>query len=323
MSRLHQSNDDDRIKKAATSLGKHAPLDELQETKGRAVEKSSAEKFKTGDLPCKNVCGKPGSFAKKQRDVDLSSIRLSHLHQSNAEDRIEKAATMLGKCTPLDELRETKGRVDASLLTILEARIETFQASKELSAQAKGCDDLPKRTKFCHTRDMCVSDLFKTNFLAQSSTCPGLVDHLRQAGDLGAFQSLHTEEHNNEAFPLIKKEVIFTAEAIQSSSIIAPFSAEFEKLEKKNVASSDLHSTEQTRQNMKILDLKRHVSLLKSSLALKDGELDSIVVALSERKKACLRIEHEFADLSQSYDKLLSKFETFQENTKESELSSK
>ncbi|CAL2253669.1 unnamed protein product [Prunus armeniaca] len=317
LSRLHQSNGEDRTENAATSLGKRAPLDELQETKGRSVAK-----FKTGDLPCKNVYVKPGSFAEKQRDADLYSRSLSHLHQSNDEDRIEKAATSLGKSTPLDELQETKGKADARLLTLLEARIEAFQTSKELSARAKGCDDLPKRTKSCLIRDVYVSDLFKTNFLARSSTCHGLVDHLRQAGDLGTFPSLRAEEYNNEALALIKNDVIFAPEAIQSSSIIAPFFAEFEKLEKKNAALSDLLLTEQTSQNMKILDLKRHVSLLKSSLALKDGELDSLDAALSERKEACLRIEHEFADLSQNYDKLLLKFETFQENTKESELSS-
>ncbi|CAL8150727.1 unnamed protein product [Prunus armeniaca] len=322
LSRLHQSNDEDRTEKAATSLGKRAPLDELQETKGRSVEKSSAAKFKTGDLPCKNVYAKLGSFAEKQRDADLYSRSLSHLHQSNDEDRIEKVATSLGKSTPLDELQETKGKADARLLTLLEARIEAFQTSKELSARAKGYDDLPKRTKSCLIRDVYVSDLFKTNFLARSSTCHGLVDHLRQAGDLGTFPSLRAEEYNNEALALIKNDVIFAPEAIQSSSIIAPFFAEFEKLEKKNAALSDLLLTEQTSQNMKILDLKRHVSLLKSSLALKDGELDSLDAALSERKEACLRIEHEFANLSQNYDKLLLKFETFQENTKESELSS-
>ncbi|PQM37400.1 uncharacterized protein Pyn_02723 [Prunus yedoensis var. nudiflora] len=164
-----------------------------------------------------------------------------------------------------------------------------------------------------------MSDLLKTNFLASSSACAELVNHLWQAGDLGTFPSLSPEEQKNEALGLLQKGLIFAAETIHNSSITAPFSAEFEKLEKKNGTLSELLSTEQTRQNMKISDLKRQVSQLKSSNALKDGKINSLAIALSERKEACLRIEHEFADLSQSYDKLLSKFETFQENTKDDE----
>ncbi|CAL9025583.1 unnamed protein product [Prunus brigantina] len=44
------------------------------------------------------------------------------------------------------------------------------------------------------------------------------------------------------------------------------------RLDKKNTALTDLLSTEQKRHEMKILNLKRNMSLLKSSLTLKDFE---------------------------------------------------
>ncbi|KAI5311332.1 hypothetical protein L3X38_000053 [Prunus dulcis] len=114
-----------------------------------AMLKSSVEKFKISDLPCKDVCAKPGSSAEKQKAADFPHRSLSRLHQSNDEDRTEKAATSLGKHEPLAKLQETKGRADAALLTPLEARIAVVNVEKEFPARSNDSDDLPQRTKFC------------------------------------------------------------------------------------------------------------------------------------------------------------------------------
>lgn len=59
--------------------------------------------------------------------------------------------------------------------------------------------------------------------------------------------------------------------------------------------------------------------MLKSSLALKDGELDSTIAALNQQKKNYLLLEREFDDLSQSHDKLLIMFDAFWKDTQKSE----
>lgn len=62
-------------------------------------------------------------------------------------------------------------------------------------------------------------------------------------------------------------------------------------------------------------DLKREVSLLKSSLALKNGEFDSTIVVLNHQNEKCLLHERKIDDLAQSHDKLLSKFDVFWKDT--------
>lgn len=61
---------------------------------------------------------------------------------------------------------------------------------------------------------MCSPDLLNSNFLGSSYACVGLVDHMRQVGDLGSFPSLSPEEKKNEALAKLQKEVIFATEAI-------------------------------------------------------------------------------------------------------------
>ncbi|CAL8167527.1 unnamed protein product [Prunus armeniaca] len=93
-----------------------------------------------------------------------------------------------------------------------------------------------------------------------------------------------------------------------------------EELEKKNATLADLLSSEQARHEIETLDLKKEISLLKSSLALKDGELDSTIAAFNQQKKNYLLLEREFDDLSQSHDKLLSMFDAFRKDTQKSEV---
>ncbi|CAL8085943.1 unnamed protein product [Prunus armeniaca] len=64
---------------------------------------------------------------------------------------------------------------------------ESFAQAK-ISTSARG--DGPKVDKPSSIWDACISDLLNTNFLLSSFACVGLVDHLRQVGDLGIFSSL-------------------------------------------------------------------------------------------------------------------------------------
>ncbi|CAL2228791.1 unnamed protein product [Prunus armeniaca] len=101
---------------------------------------------------------------------------------------------------------------------------ESFAQAK-ISTSARG--DGPKVDKPSSIWDACISDLLNTNFLLSSFACVGLVDHLRQVGDLGIFSSL--------------------SPAIWSSFAITISSAQLVKLEKRNDALIGLHSTEQLR----------------------------------------------------------------------------
>lgn len=65
-----------------------------------AMLKSLVKKSKVGDLPCKDVGDRSGSSTEKQRAIDLSHKNLGCLHQSKEEDRIEKAASLLGRYAP-------------------------------------------------------------------------------------------------------------------------------------------------------------------------------------------------------------------------------
>lgn len=69
-----------------------------------AMLKSSVEKSKAGDLPCKDVGAKSGSSVKKQIAIDLSHKNSGRLHQSKEEDRTKKAASLLGRRTPSAEI---------------------------------------------------------------------------------------------------------------------------------------------------------------------------------------------------------------------------
>ena len=84
---------------------------------------------------------------------------------------------------------------------------------RKSSARAKGSSLAsvvdPKANKSSPAGDVCASDLLKTNFLSNPSPYVELVDHIRQAGDLGTFSSLSLEKQRESTFHLIKKRIGF------------------------------------------------------------------------------------------------------------------
>lgn len=74
-------------------------------------------------------------------------------------------------------------------------------------------------------RDEHVSDLLKLNFLSSLFACAKLADRVHQASDLGTFLSISLEKQNKAIMHLLQKMIVFTAETIQNSSVVAPFSA--------------------------------------------------------------------------------------------------
>ncbi|KAI5313638.1 hypothetical protein L3X38_042814 [Prunus dulcis] len=62
------------------------------------------------------------------------------------------------------------------------------------------------------------------------------------------------------------------------------------------------------------------MSLLKSSLGLKDSQLDSSTTSLHEREEAYPRLKYEFANMTHSYDKLIAKCNAYQEAAKGSKF---
>ncbi|CAL8174062.1 unnamed protein product [Prunus armeniaca] len=127
------------------------------------------------------------------------------------------------------ESQAVKRGVDSVSLTPLEIRLAEAKRMRESYAQAKCSSPAlavdPKANKFSSAGDACVSDMLKTNFLSNPSSCAELVDHIRQAGDLGTFSSLSLEKQRESTFHLIKKGLVFAAETIQNSSTVAPSSA--------------------------------------------------------------------------------------------------
>ncbi|KAI5313637.1 hypothetical protein L3X38_042813 [Prunus dulcis] len=101
--------------------------------------------------------------------------------------------------------------------------------ARESSAQVKGSTsaqtDGLKVDKLRSAGDVSVSNLLKTNFLSSLFACPKLVDHLRQARNLGTFSSLSLEKQNDAVTDLLQKGVSSAAEAIRSSSHVAPYIA--------------------------------------------------------------------------------------------------
>ncbi|KAI5312824.1 hypothetical protein L3X38_041998 [Prunus dulcis] len=80
--------------------------------------KSSVEKSKVGDLPCKDVGAKSGSSTEKQRAIDLSHKNSGCLHQSKEEDRIEKAASLLGSIVMTASMSQLRGSLDPSQIEL-------------------------------------------------------------------------------------------------------------------------------------------------------------------------------------------------------------
>ncbi|CAL8151499.1 unnamed protein product [Prunus armeniaca] len=173
------------------------------------------------------------SSAERQRDVDIPPRSSSRLHRSKDEDRSGRSAY-----DPAVEPWAVKRGVDSVSLTPLEMKLAEAKKMRESSARAKGSSSAtavgPKVDKSNSAGDACVSDLLKTNFLLNPSSCAELVDHIRQAGDLDTFSSLSLEKQREATFHLIQKGLVFAAETIRNSSDVAPSSAQLSELEKKN-----------------------------------------------------------------------------------------
>ncbi|PQM35869.1 uncharacterized protein Pyn_22153 [Prunus yedoensis var. nudiflora] len=86
---------------------------------------------------------------------------------------------------------------------LLKVRVVCISQKIEVEAGASAVD--PKVNKSSPVRDVCVSDLLKTNFLSNPSSCAELVDHIRQAGDLGTFSSLSLENQREVSLHLLQK----------------------------------------------------------------------------------------------------------------------
>lgn len=93
----------------------------------------------------------------------------------------------------------------------------------------------------------------------------------------------------------------YAIKVIRSSSTVT-HSSELEKLEKKNVALTDLLSIERKYFETKISNLKRNLFLLENSFTLKDGEFTCTAVALHDKNEAYDCLDHEFTNMIHSYD---------------------
>ncbi|CAL8163990.1 unnamed protein product [Prunus armeniaca] len=181
--------------------------------------------------------------AERQRDADIPPRNSSHLHRSKDGDRSGKSAH-----DPAVESWAVKCGVDSVSLNPLEMRLAKAKRMRESSARAKGSSPAsavdPKANKSSLAGDACVSDLLKTNFLSNPSSCAELVYHIRQAGDLGTFSSLSLEKQRETTFHLIQKGLVFTTETIQNSSVVAPSSTQLSELDKKNAELASQFSAE-------------------------------------------------------------------------------
>ena len=183
------------------------------------LPESPADTLENHDMFREAARARPSS-AERQRDADIPPRSSSRLHRSKDGDRNRKSAH------------------DPESLTPLEMKLAEAKKMRESSARAKGSSSTsavgPKVNKPSSVGDACVSDLLKTNFLSNPSSCAELVDHIRQAGDLGTFSCLSLEKQREASFHLIQKGLIFAAETIRNSSAVAPSSAQLSELEKKN-----------------------------------------------------------------------------------------
>ncbi|KAL6283864.1 hypothetical protein ACE6H2_014793 [Prunus campanulata] len=318
-----------RAKDDASPLRKKPRLPSAEKTQARSAPSSSArvEKTQAGSIPSSSakvkhlvradsrkvgenhdllheVVRARSRSTEHQRDADIPHQSSSHPHQLVVETRAAKRG------------------VDSTSLTSLQARLAEAKKMRESSARAKGSSSVsavdPKVNKSSPAGDARVSDLLKTNFLSNPSSCAELVDHIRQAGDLGTFSSLYLENQREVAFHLLQKGLIFAAQTVQNSFAVAPSSAQLSELEKKNVELASKLFTEQARCEKKTSDLRAMISELKSSLAEKDSELNSSAADLVSRKDAFFRLERKNADISLSYEKLLARFRAHHESAERS-----
>ncbi|CAL2246525.1 unnamed protein product [Prunus armeniaca] len=264
--------------------------------KGRlmsSLRELKPDEFGDRDMLSKVVRARSSSLVERQRDAD-APFRNSSL----------------------------KHGVDSTSQIPLEVRLAEARKARESSARTKGSSVTsatdPKVDKSSPVGDAGVSDLLKTQFLSSPSSCAELVDQIRQAGDLGTFSSLSLEKQKEATLHLLQKGIVFAAETIRNSSVVAPSSVQLSELEKKNAELVSKLSAEQTRYEKKTSDLRAMISELKSSLAEKDSELNSFAADLASRKDAYFHLEHKNADISHSYDKLLARLHAYHESAEES-----
>ncbi|KAI5313021.1 hypothetical protein L3X38_042195 [Prunus dulcis] len=163
---------------------------------------------------------------------------------------------------------------------------------------------------------MAGAEMLKMNFLSSSSTCVELVDHNHQARDFDTFSSFSLEKQKEAVVTFLQKGEVFTVEAIQNSYADAPSSVQLNELEKNNVDLTGKFSTELIRHEMKMSEIKESMFVQKTSLAKKDSELKSSIAALHGCNKVYFILECKNVDISQSYDKLLAKFDTYHKAAK-------
>ncbi|CAL2271554.1 unnamed protein product [Prunus armeniaca] len=250
--------------------------------------KPLADELGGHDLLREVVRARSSSPVERQRDADVPPRSSGRLHQSKSGGRCGRFAHPSNRHDPTVESRAIKHGVDSTSQIPLEVRLAEARKARESSARTKGSSATsatdPKVDKSSPARDAGVSDLLKTQFLSSPSSCAELVDQIRQAGDLGTFSSLSLEKQREATLHLLQKGVVFAAETIRNSSVVAPSSVQLSELEKKNAELVSKLSAEQTRYEKKTSDLRAMISELKSSLAEKDSELNLLLLTWQVKK---------------------------------------
>ncbi|CAL9024994.1 unnamed protein product [Prunus brigantina] len=103
--------------------------------------------------------------------------------------------------------------------------------------------------------------------------------------------------------------MIFVVGAMRNLCVVAPSFALLDEL-MKNTDLTDKPSNERIFHDARMFEMKESMSMLKSSLGQKVGELKSLMANLLERKETYFCLEHKYASLAQNRDKLLVKFDT-------------
>ncbi|CAL2247521.1 unnamed protein product [Prunus armeniaca] len=153
----------------------------------------STDKLENHDI-LREAARARSSYVERQRDADIPPRSSSRLPRSKDGHRSRRSAHDLAV-----ESRAIKRGVDSVSLTPLEVRLAEDKKMRASSAQAKGSSVSavdPKVNKSSPAGDACVSDLLKTDFLSNPSSCAELVDH-----------------------------IFFVAETIRNSYAVAPSSA--------------------------------------------------------------------------------------------------
>ncbi|CAL9019171.1 unnamed protein product [Prunus brigantina] len=90
----------------------------------------------------------------------------------------------------------------------------------------------------------------------------------------------------------------------ENSFVIASSYAQLNELEKKNVDLTGKLLGEQICHEMRMSEMNENMSVLKSSLAKKDNELNSSFTTLHARKEAYFLLECKNADISQTEEQV-------------------